>query len=104
MTVLSGIGGEFVVLLLLTFGLLLAVLGAFMLVWSRGSPRIYGAGFLCVGVVTIAALVLALRSGALAPDADAVADIILPGVVHFLGIAVGAVLAVLLFIIAAVRS
>jgi hypothetical protein len=104
MTDIAAIGGPFVLLLLLTFGALLGVLGIFLLVWSRGKPRIYGTGFLLVGIIVIAGAVAAVWSGAFLPGVSIVMDVLLPGVIYFLAIAIGAVLAVVPFLVAAIRT
>jgi hypothetical protein len=101
---IAGIGGPFVLLLLLTFGVLLAALGAFLLIWSRGAPRVYGAGYLVVGIIVIAGALAAVWSGAFLPGVSIVMDVVVPGVIYFLAIAIGAVLAVVPFLVAAVRS
>jgi len=101
---IAGIGGPFVLLLLLTFGILLGVLGIFLLVWSRGAPRVYGAGYLVVGIIVIAGAAAAVWTGAFLPGVSIIDDVVVPGVTYFLAIAVGAVLAVVMFLIAAIRS
>ncbi|MGQ9582803.1 MAG: hypothetical protein ACUVV6_04735 [Thermoplasmatota archaeon] len=94
----------FLVLLLLTFGVLLAALGVFLLIWSGGRPRAYGAGFLVAGVVAAACTLEAVWSGVLLRGASVLMDVIVPGVVYFIAIAVGAALAAALFLLAVVRS
>jgi hypothetical protein len=94
----------FIFLLLLTFGLVLAVLGAFLIVFSRGKPRIYGTGFLGCGLVVVLALVAAILNGSLLSGQNIVMDIIVPGLIYTIAFAVGAVLALLPFLFAAIRS
>ncbi len=101
---MAGIGGPFVLLLLLTFGVLLGVLGIFLLIWSRGKPRRYGAGFLAVGIIVTVGALAAVWSGAFLPGVSIIMDVLLPGVIYFLAIAIGAVLAVVPFLVAAIRS
>ena len=101
---IAGIGGPFVLLLLLTFGLLLGVLGIFLLVWSRGAPREYGAGFLAVGMTVIVGAVAAVQSGAFLPGVSIIMDVVVPGLIYFLAIAIGAVLAVVPFLVVAIRT
>ena len=101
---LSALIGPFVLLLLLTFGLLMMVLGAFLMIWARGRPRVYGTGILAVGIVVLAALVGMVTSGAFLQDVDIVSDVLVPGIVHLLAIALGAVLAIVPFLVAAIRS
>ncbi len=101
---LGGLAGPFIVLLLLTFGALLAAIGVFLLVWSRGRPRAYGAGFLIVGLLAATGSLEAVWTGALLPGASVLMDVVVPGLVYFLAIAVGAALAAALFLIAIVRS
>jgi hypothetical protein len=101
---LAGIGGPFVLLLLLTFGLLMAVLGVFLLLWSRGAPRVYGAGFLVVGVIVLAGLFAVIWTGDFLPSVNIILDVVVPGVLYFLAIAIGAVLAIVPFLVAAIRT
>lgn len=101
---IAGMGGPFVLLLLLTFGVLLAALGAFMLIWSRGAPRIYGSGFLVVGIVVLAATAGAILGGIFLDGVAGVMDVLIPAVIYLLAIAAGAVLAVVPFLVVALRT
>jgi hypothetical protein len=94
----------FIFLLLLTFGLVLAVLGAFLIVFSRGKPRVYGSGFTACGLVVVLALVAAILNGSLLSGQNIVMDILVPGLIYTIAFAVGAVLALLPFLFAAIRS
>lgn len=91
-------------LLLFTFGALLAVLGAFLLVWARGKPRIFGTGFLLVGVIVVVATLLVVSKGDPRSGINILMDALLPAVIYLLAVAIGAVLAILPFLVAAVRS
>lgn len=104
MTDIAGLGGPFVLLLLFTFGALLAVLGAFLLVWARGKPRIFGTGFLLVGVIVVVATLLVVSNGDPQSGINILMDALLPAVIYLLAVAIGAVLAILPFLVAAVRS
>ena len=75
-----------------------------MLVWARGKPRIFGTGFLVCGIIVCVALAFAIWTDALLPDTDIILDVIAPGVVYFLAILIGAVLAVVPFLVAAIRT
>ena len=97
-------GGPFVLLLLLTFGVLLAVLGAFMMIWSRGKPRVYGTGFLVVGGIVLAATVLMILSGKIISGMSIIIDVLLPTVVYLVAIIIGAVLAIVPFLVVAIRT
>jgi len=101
---LASIGGPFVLLLLLTFGVLLGVLGIFLLVWSRGAPRVYGAGYLVVGIIVIAGTAAAVWSGAFLPGVSIIDDVVVPALTYFLAMIIGAVLAVVMFLVAAIRT
>jgi hypothetical protein len=94
----------FIFLLLLTFGALLAVLGVFLIVFSRGKPRIYGTGFLACGIVVLLSLVAAVMSGAILSGTSPVMDVIVPGLIYAMAFGVGAVLAILPFLFAAIRT
>ena len=101
---LASMGGPFVLLLLLTFGVLLAVLGAFMMIWSRGKPRVYGTGFLVVGVIVLGATAVAILSGNIISGMGIIMDVLLPTVIYLLAIVIGAVLAVVPFLVVAIRT
>ena len=101
---LASMGGPFVLLLLLTFGVLLAALGAFMLIWSRGKPRVYGTGFLVVGVIVLAATAVAILSGNIISGMGIIMDVLLPTVIYLLAIVIGAVLAIVPFLVVAIRT
>ena len=79
------------------------MLGIFLMVWSRGGPRMFGAGFLAVGAAVVAGLALAVQRGVLMAGVNVIMDVIAPGLVYFLAVAIGAVLAVVPFILVAVR-
>ena len=101
---LSALGGPFVLLLLLTFGLLMGVLGAFLLIWSNGKPRIYGVGILCIGIIVLVATAFAILSGNFLHGINIIWDVLVPTVIYLLAIAAGAVLAIVSFIFVAIRS
>lgn len=101
---LAALGGPFVFLLLIVFGLLMAVLGGFLLVWSNGKPRIWGTGIMSVGIVVIVATAYSVLSGAFLHGVNIVWDVLVPAVIYLLAIAAGAVLAILPFLVAAIRS
>ncbi len=100
----ASMGGPFVLLLLLTFGVLLAALGGFMLIWSRGKPRVYGTGFLMIGVVVLAATALTILSGTVISGMSIIIDVLLPTVVYLVAIIIGAVLAIVPFLVVAIRT
>lgn len=101
---LSALGGPFVLLMLLSFGLLMAVLGAFLLIWSNGKPRIWGTGIAAVGIVVLAATVFVVLSGAFLKGVDIIWDVLAPAIIYLLAIVVGAVIAIIPFLVAAMRS
>lgn len=96
--------GPFILLLLLTFGLLLAVLGAFLVVFSRGKPRTFGVGFLGCGITVIVALAIVVMTGAFLGGTDIIFDVLVPALIYVAALGIGAVLAILPFLFAAIRS
>jgi len=80
------------------------VLGVFLIVFSRGKPRIYGTGFLACGLVVVLALVAAVMSGSILGGTSPVMDDIVPGLIYTMAFAVGAVLAIIPFLFAAIRT
>jgi len=101
---LSTLGGPFVFLMLLVFGLLMAVLGVFLAVWSNGRPRIWGVGIGAVGMIALAATIYSVVSGAFLHGVDIIWDVLVPAVIFLLAVVVGAVLAIIPFLMAAIRS
>ena len=97
-------GGPFVLLLLLTFGVLLAALGAFMLIWSRGKPRVYGTGFLVIGLTVLGAAMVSILNGNIISGMSIIMDVLLPTIIYLLAIGIGAVLAIVPFLVAAIRT
>lgn len=80
------------------------MLGVFLIVFSRGKPRVYGSGFLACGLVVVLALVAAVMSGSILGGTSPVMDVIVPGLIYALAFAVGAVLAIIPFLFAAIRT
>ena len=72
--------------------------------FSRGKPRIYGTGFLACGLVVVLALVAAVMSGSILGGTSPVMDVIVPGLIYTMAFAVGAVLAIIPFLFAAIRT
>ncbi|MBM4249481.1 MAG: hypothetical protein FJ149_08645 [Euryarchaeota archaeon] len=101
---LAAMVGPFIVLLLLTFGLLLAVLGGFLLVFSRGKPRLYGGTFIVAGAAVLVVLLVALLRGVLLPGVNVIFDVLIPGLIYTAAFGIGAILALLPFLVVAVRT
>ncbi len=104
MAELGSLVGPFILLLLLTFGLLLAVLGVFLVVLSRGKPRTFGAGFLGCGITVILALLAVIMSGAFMGGVNLIMDVFVPGLIYVAALAIGAVLAIVPFLLVAIRT
>ena len=97
---------DFVTVMVLAFAIFLALAGVFTAWFGNGKSRIAGLIMIVVGVVV--GIVWALLCGAFGvmdPVIDvAITDVFLDALINFLGVLVGALIAIGIFLVAVLKS
>ena len=96
---------EFLSLIILTFGIVMLLAGALAASFGHGKARGYG-GLMCViGIVFIGVLIwLCGYSDISAFNAVSLWDVFMDGIINLLGIIVGALIAVGIFLVVVLKS
>jgi len=91
--------------LLLTFGVFSIAAGAFTAYFGSGKSRKIGAALVVLGlVVLIMVAVMYLQNIGVPYNVDLLNDVVFPGLLHILGALVGAAVALVVFLIAIMKS
>jgi hypothetical protein len=104
----AGLSGDLLVFLtdlLLTFGIFALLAGAFTAYFGSGKSRKIGVGLIVLGlIVVVLVLMMFLYDIGVDPSAELWKDIIRPALIHIIGAAVGAALALVVFLVAIMKS
>lgn len=105
---MAGLSGDlltFVADLLITFGLFSLAAGAFTAYFGSGKSRKIGVALIVLGVIVLA-LVVAMFLYDIGVDyrVELWSNVVQPALVHIVGAAVGAVLALVVFLVAIMKS
>lgn len=91
--------------MLITFGLFSLASGAFTAYFGSGKSRKIGVGLIVLGlIVLLLVAVMFLYDIGVDPSIDLVKGIVLPALVHIIGAALGAVIALVVFLVAIMKS
>lgn len=105
---MAGLSGDLLVFLtnlLITFGLFSLAAGAFTAYFGAGKSRKIGAGLVGLGAVILLLVALMfLNDWGVDPTVELWADIVYPALVHIIGAAVGAAVALVVFLVAIMKS
>ncbi len=105
---LAGLSGDLLVFLtdlLITFGLFSLAAGAFTAYFGAGKSRKIGVALLVLGVVILLLVALMfLYDIGVDPNEELWADVVYPALVHIVGAAVGAAVALVVFLVAIMKS
>jgi hypothetical protein len=91
--------------LLLTFGVFSMAAGAFTAYFGSGKSRKIGAALVVLGlVVLIIVAIMYLEDIGVPHNVDLLSDVVLPGLLHIVGALVGAAVALVVFLVAIMKS
>ncbi len=91
--------------LLLTFGVFSMAAGAFTAYFGSGKSRKIGAALVVLGlVVLLIVAIMYLEDIGVPHSVDLLNDVVLPGLLHIIGALVGAAVALVVFLIAIMKS
>jgi hypothetical protein len=105
---MAGLSGDLLIFLtdlLIAFGICSLAAGAFTAYFGAGKSRKIGAALLGLGlVVLLLVAMLFLYDIGVDPNVELFADVIFPALVHIIGAAVGAGVALVVFLVAIMKS
>lgn len=105
---MAGLSGDLLIFLtdlLITFGVFSLLAGGFTAYFGSGKSRKIGAVLIVLGVIILALVaVLFLYDIAVDPNVELWGGIVYPALVHIIGAAIGAALALVVFLVAIMKS
>lgn len=105
---MAGLSGDLLVFLtdlLITFGVFSLLAGGFTAYFGSGKSRKIGVALIVLGVIVLALVaVMFLYDIAVDPNVELWSNIVYPALVHIIGAAIGAALALVVFLMAIMKS
>ena len=105
---MAGLSGELLIFLtdlLVTFGVVSLLAGGFTAYFGAGKSRKIGVALLVLGlIVLLLVAMMFLYDMGVDPSVELWADVIWPALIHIVGAAVGALVALAVFLIAIMKS